>query len=378
MKVLNAILGGVKKVGAFLLRMLGKLARFMAPFLVAFFRWVKKWALVIWDRLKTFPYKEKSKAVLVWVGSVLHKLLFQFLLPKKYRNISKQRLYEIIFKSDTPEGKKFDIILLTLIVLNIILLMVDSMIGENNTLMVSLRHGTLSYWIMKSLEWFFTIVFTFEYYLRLYCLKKPWKYALSFYGIIDFISIFPAYLSLFLPATQAFSVFRLLRVLRIFRILNMKRFLDEGKMLLDALRRSLTKILIFMLFVFIAAIILGTVMYAIEGERNERISSIPEAIYWAVVTITTVGYGDISPVTPMGRFISVVVMLLGYAVIAVPSGIVAGETIVAIKNSSESADDASQDDPFNYVKDGDDDPEIFAHDDVVPSSNSGIPPEDRT
>lgn len=373
MKVVNAILGILKKIGLFFLRILVSLGRKIAPFLVSFFRWIKKWGSVVWIKLRTFPYKEKGLAFLVWVGNILHKLLFHFLLPKKYRNISKQRLYEIIFKSDTPEGRKFDILLLTLIVLNIILLMIDSMMGDNNTLMVNLRHGTWSYWIMKTLEWIFTIIFTFEYYLRLYCLKKPWKYALSFYGIIDFISIFPAYLSLFLPATQAFSVFRLLRVLRIFRILNMKRFLDEGKQLLDALRRSLTKILIFMLFVFIAAVILGTIMYAIEGGRNEQISSIPEAIYWAVVTITTVGYGDISPVTPIGRFISVVVMLLGYAVIAVPSGIVAGETIAALKNGPDSEENVPLDDPYNYVKDEDDDSEIFAQDDVVPSSDSASP-----
>lgn len=349
MKIGNAILNVLKKIGMFILRQIANLGRKLALIINAIYQFLAKWIGMLWEKLKTFPYKEKGYAFLAFVGNLLHNILFKFLLPKKYRNVSKRRIYEIIFKSDTPEGKKFDIVLLSLISLNIILLVVDSMLGANNTLTVSLRHGTFSYWLMKSLEWGFTIFFTFEYYLRVYCLKKPWQYALSFYGIIDFISIFPAYLSIFLPATQAFSVFRLLRLLRIFRILNMRRFLKEGKQLLNALRRSLTKIIIFMLFVFIAAVILGTIMYALEGDKNGDIASIPEGIYWAVVTITTVGYGDISPITPVGRFVSVVVMLLGYAVIAVPSGIVAGETIASFKSDTE--EDFTDSDPFNIVPD---------------------------
>ena len=213
-----------------------------------------------------------------------------------------------------------------LIVLNIILLMVDSVSGTTST-MTSGAHRSWSYVIFKVLEWGFTIVFTFEYYLRVYCLKQPLKYVFSFWGIIDFLSIFPAYLSLFIPATQALTVLRLLRVMRVFRIFKLQRFQSEVFHLLNALRNSFVKILIFMLFVLVAAVILGSLMYSIEGNVNPAFKSIPSGIYWAVVTMTTVGYGDVAPVTAGGRFLAVAVMLLGYSIIAVPTGIVAGETI---------------------------------------------------
>ena len=157
----------------------------------------------------------------------------------------------------------------------------------------------------------------------------------SLFGIIDIISIFPAYLSIFLPAASTLSVLRLMRVLRIFRIFRMERFIEESRFLINALRRSATKILVFMLFVFIMAVILGATMYGIEGEKNPDISSIPRGVYWAVVTITTVGYGDIAPVTATGQFISMIVMLLGYSIIAVPTGIVAGDTIEEYRNQHE-------------------------------------------
>lgn len=259
-------------------------------------------------------------------STVMHKILFEWLMPKRYRSLTKRQIFEIIFKSDTPAGKRFDVWLLVLIVANIVLLLVDSVTGTTDT-MTSRMHLSASYVIFKILEWGFTILFTFEYYLRLYCLKHPKKYALSFWGVIDFLSIFPAYLSLFVPATQALTVLRLLRVMRIFRIFKMQRFQDEVFHLLNALRNSAIKILIFMMFVMVAAVILGTLMYTFESESNEAFKSIPTGIYWAVVTITTVGYGDVVPVTSAGRFLSVLVMLLGYSIIAVPTGIVAGETV---------------------------------------------------
>jgi voltage-gated potassium channel len=273
------------------------------------------------DKISSIPYKDIARKIIRFIGDLLHRTLFTVLLPKKYRTLTKQQIYTIIFKSDTPAGKKFDIWLLILIGANIVTIMLESMAG-------TARWFSL---LMRVLGWGFTILFTFEYYLRIYCLKRPWKYILSLFGIIDFLSIFPAYLSLLLPAASTLSVLRLMRVLRIFRIFKMQRFLDESRFLINALQRSAVKILIFMLFVFVMAIILGATMYGIEGKVNPAISTIPEGIYWAVVTITTVGYGDIAPVTHTGRFISLLVMLLGYAIIAVPTGIVAGETIVEHK-----------------------------------------------
>lgn len=263
------------------------------------------------------------------IGNFMHWLTFHVMMPKRWRGLTKKQIYTIIFKADTPAGKRFDIWLLIIIGLNLLVLMLDSFEAVHSNMR----------WVLKALEWLFTIIFTFEYYLRIYCLQRPWKYIFSFYGIIDFLSIFPAYLSLIIPATQTLTVLRVLRTLRIFRIFNMKRFLDESFHLLNALRRSVTKILIFMLFVFISSIILGAVMYMFESNVNPAMKSIPTAIYWAVVTITTVGYGDITPMTPIGQFISTLVMLLGYAIIAVPTGIVAGETISEYRNREQDSDE---------------------------------------
>ncbi len=290
------------------------------------------------------PYGEIAKRIINFIGDILHRALFTILLPKRYRSLTKQQIYTIIFKSDTPAGKKFDIWLLILIGINIITIMMESMAGT----------AAWFSWTMRGIGWLFTILFTFEYYLRIYCLNRPLKYVFSFYGIIDFLSIFPAWLSLFIPAVSTLSVLRLMRMLRIFRIFKMQRFLDEARFLLNSLRRSAVKILIFMMFVLIIAVILGATMYGIEGGQNPAISSIPRGVYWAVVTITTVGYGDIAPVTGTGQFISTLVMLLGYSIIAVPTGIVAGETIEEHKrhkrrnrrnnHHEENSDDNSDDD----------------------------------
>ena len=207
-----------------------------------------------------------------------------------------------------------------------VLLVVDSLTGTTTT-MTSGAHMSVQFFVFKVLEWGFTILFTFEYYLRIYCLKHPMKYVLSFWGVVDFISIFPAYLSLLFPATQALTVLRLLRVMRIFRIFHLSRFQNEVFHLLAALRASAIKIMVFMLFVLVAAVILGTLMFSFESEVNPAFENILSGVYWAVVTITTVGYGDIAPVTAGGRFLAVLVMLLGYSIIAVPTGVVAGEVV---------------------------------------------------
>ncbi|MBP3741325.1 MAG: ion transporter [Bacteroidales bacterium] len=271
-----------------------------------------------------------ARNIVGWIGRVLHGILFGWLLPKRYRGLKKQQIFEIIFKSDTPAGKKFDVWLLVLIVLNIVLLVVDSLTGTTTT-MTSGAHMSVQFFVFKVLEWGFTILFTFEYYLRIYCLKHPMKYVLSFWGVVDFISIFPAYLSLLFPATQALTVLRLLRVMRIFRIFHLSRFQNEVFHLLAALRASAIKIMVFMLFVLVAAVILGTLMFSFESEVNPAFENILSGVYWAVVTITTVGYGDIAPVTVGGRFLAVLVMLLGYSIIAVPTGIVAGEVYAESK-----------------------------------------------
>ena len=282
-------------------------------------------------------YRKIASRMAHFVGNVLHWIIFKVLLPRKHRDITKKEIYRIIFKADTAAGKKFDVWLLVLIGLNLLVIMLDSFEAVHENMR----------WVLKGLEGLFTIIFTLEYYLRIYCLQKPWKYILSFYGIIDFLSIFPAYLSLLIPATQTLTVLRVLRTLRIFRIFNMQRFLNESFHLLNAMRRSATKILIFMLFVFVTAIILGSVIYMFESSKNPAMKSIPTAIYWAVVTITTVGYGDITPVTPMGQFISPLVMLLGYSIIAVPTGIVVGETVREYRNDAPQGSDNEVPEEFN-------------------------------
>ena len=289
------------------------------------------------ERIKSLPqrlvtwfhnvnWRHVARNIIDGIGKILHKVLFSWLLPKRHRNITKREIFEIIFKSDTPAGKTFDVWLLIAIVVNILVLVADSLFGTTSTITSSAR-WTLSFWIIKILEWGFTLLFTFEYYLRIYCLKHPQKYVTSFWGIIDFISIFPAYLSLFWPTGQALTVLRLLRTMRIFRIFRLEKFQEASTQLLNALKNSALRISVFMLFVFIAAVIMGTMMYSIEGEVNPAFNNVLSGIYWAVVTITTVGFGDVVPITPGGRFIAVLVMLLGYSIIAVPMGVVAGETI---------------------------------------------------
>ena len=226
----------------------------------------------------------------------------------------KVKLYEIIFESDTPAGKGFDVLLIISILLSVIVVLLDSVQFYNN------KYGDMLY----LMEWIFTILFTIEYFLRIYCIKRPVLYIRSFFGIIDLLSIIPTYISIFLPASRYLSVIRILRVLRIFRILKLILYIGEANLLLDALISSRRKITVFLFFMLTLVTIIGSIMYLIEGEAN-GFTSIPRSIYWAIVTITTVGYGDISPQTELGRLFASFAMILGYATIAVPTGIISAE-----------------------------------------------------
>ena len=229
----------------------------------------------------------------------------------------RDRVHEIIFEADTPVGKAFDITLLVLIILSVITVMLESSDDWHNA------YGPQ----FVTLEWVFTVLFTIEYVLRLWVTRRPWKYALSFYGIIDLVSILPAYLTLFLSGfgLQAFATIRILRLLRVFRVFKLGKYLGEGAQLRKALIASRNKITVFLFAVSLLVVVIGAVMYLIEGGSNTGFSSMPRAVYWAIVTLTTVGYGDITPQTNVGQFLSALVMIVGYAIIAVPTGIVTNE-----------------------------------------------------
>jgi len=216
--------------------------------------------------------------------------------------------YEIIFESETPAGEAFDLLLIVSIVLNVVVIMLDSVRPIHE------EHGQLLY----VLAWGFTILFTVEYILRLLCVRNPARYAVSFFGIVDALAIFPAYVGLLFFGTLSLSVVRLLRVLRIFRILRLPHFMREATSLGASLYASRRKIAVFLLAVLTLVVIIGALMYTIESEES-GFTSIPTSVYWAIVTLTTVGYGDISPVTPLGQFLASVVMILGYSIIAIPT-----------------------------------------------------------
>lgn len=226
----------------------------------------------------------------------------------------RRRLHEIVFEADTRAGWLFDIALMALIVASIVVVMLESVAGIRE------RHGEL----LRTLEWAFTILFSIEYGLRLYSVRSPIRYALSPLGLIDLLAILPTYLSLFVPGAQTLLVVRVLRLLRIFRIFKLAEYLQESSVLASALKASRRKITVFLLTVVTIVLIVGTLMYVVEGPQH-GFTNIPVGVYWAVVTLTTVGYGDLSPVTPLGRVLAVGVMLMGYAIIAVPTGIVTME-----------------------------------------------------
>lgn len=230
------------------------------------------------------------------------------------------RLHEIIFEADTPAGKTFDLFLIIAIVLSVVTVMCDS-VAE-----IRAEHGEGLY----ILEWFFTLLFSLEYVLRIISLGNPLKYVRSFYGIVDLISILPTYISLFLPGSQYLITIRVLRLLRIFRILKLAQYLNESEALLKAMRASLRKISIFLFVVLTLVLIFGSLLYLIEGDEG-GFTSIGISCYWAVTTLTTVGYGDISPQSPLGRLVASIIMIMGYGVIAVPTGIVTAELVSPIR-----------------------------------------------
>jgi voltage-gated potassium channel len=235
------------------------------------------------------------------------------------------RLHEVIFEADTPAGRLFDIVLIICIALSVATVMLDS-VGA-----VQASHGDL----LTVVEWIFTLLFSIEYLLRLACVGRPLRYAISFFGVVDLLAVIPTYLSLLLPGSHYLVVIRVLRVLRIFRVLKLVQYLNEAQMLLTAVRASRRKIAVFLMSVGTLVIILGSLIYLIEGEAN-GFTSIPRSIYWAIVTLTTVGYGDISPQTDLGQTLAAVAMILGYSIIAVPTGIVTVELTRAAKGGARS------------------------------------------
>lgn len=225
------------------------------------------------------------------------------------------KLSRIIFFNDTPAGRKFDVVILWLIVLSVGFVILDSVDSISPEI----------HQFLQIAEWVFTIVFTIEYLLRIYSAPNRWKYVTSFFGIVDFLAIIPSYIGFFLSGMQHLLIIRILRLLRIFRIFQMGHFVREGSIVASALRASQVKIIVFLVFVVIASILMGALMYMVEAEHNAHIQNIPEGIYWAIVTLTTVGYGDTIPVTAIGKLLASMVMVLGYGVIAVPTGIVTAE-----------------------------------------------------
>ncbi|MCT0219433.1 ion transporter [Synechococcus sp. CS-1329] len=244
----------------------------------------------------------------VEMALILASLLGLALLLRRW--LGRARLYRIIFEADTPAGKAFDVVLLLAIVASVLAVMLES----------DPRLRGLYLAPFETLEWGFTLLFSLEYALRLLCVGQPIRYATSFYGLVDLLAILPTFLGLILPGSQSFLVVRILRLLRIFRILKLGEYLKESDLLWQALVASRRKILVFLLTMITLVIVIGALMFLIEGEAGGFVS-IPVGIYWAVVTITTVGYGDVAPITPLGRFVASAVMLLGYSIIAVPTGI---------------------------------------------------------
>lgn len=226
----------------------------------------------------------------------------------------RHRLYEIVFEAETPAGRAFDVTVISLIVFSVIAVFLES-IGP-----VRERFGEQ----LRAAEWAFTGLFTLELLLRLFAVRRPVRYVTSFYGLVDLLAILPTYLSLFVPGAQYLLTIRILRLLRIFRILKLTAYISGGRVIVSALRSSRQKISVFLVAVLTIVTVVGALMYAIEGEEH-GFTSIPISIYWAIVTMTTVGYGDLSPQTPAGKLLASAVMILGYGIIAVPTGIVTAE-----------------------------------------------------
>ncbi len=235
----------------------------------------------------------------------------------------RQKVYEVVFEAETTAGRAFDITLIALILLSVLTVFLESVKSIRDVCGPELQIA----------EWVFTILFSIEYILRLVSVRRPLRYALSFYGLVDLLAILPTYISLVFPGTQYLLVIRILRLLRIFRILKLTNYISQGRVIAAALRSSKQKITVFLVAVLSIVIVVGSIMYVVEGEEN-GFSDIPTSIYWAIVTMTTVGYGDLSPKTGLGKFIASIVMILGYGIIAVPTGIVTAELTRAAKSAS--------------------------------------------
>lgn len=254
----------------------------------------------------------------------------------------KRQLCRIIYRADTPMGKLFDISLLILIFVSTFIVMMESVPSFD------LKYHT----IFVTLEIIISVIFTIEYVLRIVTIRNKKDYIFSFFGVIDFLAIVPFYLSLFFPVTKFFLIIRMLRMLRIFRILNLLDFMNDGFLIVKALKSSSRKIYIFLLFLMIFSVVVGSMMYMVEGHKA-GFESIPQSIYWAVVTVTTVGYGDVSPTTPLGKFFAIVLMLAGYSIIAVPTGIVTAEMRNKRQNLEKTCPRCKNediDDDANYCK----------------------------
>lgn len=238
------------------------------------------------------------------------------------------QLHEIIYEADTPAGKLFDVVLLIAILASIVFVMLESITSFNDKY----------YSFLNISEWIITILFTVEYVLRIITVNKPLKYITSFYGIIDLLSTIPKYLSLIFVGTSALATLRALRLLRVFRILKLGRYLGASDHLTSAIKSSRPKIIVFLFAVLISATIFGAVMYLVEGEEN-GFTNIPKSVYWCIVTLTTVGFGGIAPQTPLGQFIASILMILGYGIIAVPTGIVSAEYTKASGTKEKNPDE---------------------------------------
>jgi len=230
----------------------------------------------------------------------------------------RQHLYEVIFEADTPTGKAFDVALIVFILASVITVMLESVPSIRE------QYGDA----LWTAEWAFTLIFTLEYVVRLFCTRRPLRYARSFFGIVDLLAILPTYLIALFPAAHYLVVIRVLRILRAFRVLKLAAHVREANLLMRSLVASRRKITVFLFAVFTMTVILGSLMYLIEGEAH-GFDSIPRGVYWAIVTLTTVGYGDIAPETPFGQFVASIVMIMGYGIIAVPTGIVTAEMTAA-------------------------------------------------
>lgn len=232
----------------------------------------------------------------------------------KLKTLDKEKLYTIIFEADTKAGRLFDIVLIWSIVLSVLIVILESMNTSNPSLRIFFAIG----------EWFFTLLFTVEYILRIYVVRKKLSYITSFFGVIDLLAILPTFVSLLIPGIHYLINIRILRLLRVFRVLKLSRFITEGELLSLAIKSSIQKIIIFFFILAFVVTIMGSILYVIEGPKH-GFTDIPTGIYWAIITITTVGYGDISPQTGLGKLFASMVMIIGYSIIAVPTGIFAAE-----------------------------------------------------